>query len=170
MQQQISDRKVRISGQKGMRVETLTVDTGCSDPNADWVFDQPNLGGNRLCLSMDPNGPRPADSIDLAGVVNWGVCYPSAGGCNHGSWNWSVVSFWGGAASSAYQFVTNPSLVVDPNYGGTVLEGTQCGNAWSGFWDPWTIQNNLSIDTSGCPKTNPWTGGAHELVWLTSGT
>lgn len=97
----------------------LSADSACYGASM-WLYDQPNLGGNRLCFFEGGSGPR---SVDLSTFCRASAreCSATVGGgvvcrdlpCAPGSaWSGAVRSFWAGA-DEGYLSVGGPTGCVD---------------------------------------------------------
>jgi hypothetical protein len=80
----------------GQSVQAATVATdGACLGTDDWLYDQPNLEGNRLCVALAPGSSLA--QLDLS-TVPYCVLIISC----HGGWGWKVQSAWGGSSSHRY--------------------------------------------------------------------
>lgn len=97
----------------------LSADSACYGASM-WLYDQPNLGGNRLCFFEGGSGPR---SVDLSTFCRASAreCSATVGGgvvcrdlpCAPGSeWGSAVRSYWAGS-DGGYLSVGGPTGCVD---------------------------------------------------------
>jgi hypothetical protein len=87
----------------------VVVDGSCV-ANDDWLYDQPNFEGNRLCLAWDWNFPYNEGGLSLMHVGY--DCILGGLSCR-GSWSGRVQSLWGGEFKHSYEWSTGNGFYCD---------------------------------------------------------
>jgi hypothetical protein len=99
LSEQQRDKQLRELAAQGLAA-SIVVDNSCA-PASMWMFDQPNLTGNELCLFMFPK----SKNWDNHGLH----IYPRGPFGSLGNWTRAVRSLWAGA--EAWQF--SPTCLIE---------------------------------------------------------
>jgi hypothetical protein len=149
MARQVAERKTSEARfgptqAEGLTTESLAGDPGCAESD-DWLFDQPNRSGNRLCIGLAPGVST--DWVDLSDFF-WFSCFWPTPSCR-GTWTGKVQSVYGGSAQHGYWWGSapngNPSFDWAPGPGPAPLYPPYSINNLDPSFVAWGIQDGRSF-------------------------